>query len=123
MPGAELTDDLIATLTEEQVTVLQELGELASKKFQVSSAIQDFTDQVTGSQRTMGFQTKSNPEALHEDPEIVTLVTIRERHKLGGISVRIKRMLRRAVDMGLGHLALIQRQCRAYGIDCSSDGK
>jgi hypothetical protein len=123
MPGAELTDDVIANLTEEQVTVLQELGELASKKFQVSSAIQEFTDQVTGSQRTMGFQTKSNPEALHEDPEIVTLVTIRERHKLGGISVRIQRMLRRAVDMGLGHLALIQRQCHAYGIDCSSDGE
>lgn len=118
MEAIELTDVVIAKLTDEQMTLLQELGELAAKKLKVSRQIQDFTGEIQGSLRTMGFQTKDEPEALHEDPEVVALVTIKERFKLGNIREQVRRTLRRAVDMGLGNLALIQRQCKIYGVNC-----
>jgi hypothetical protein len=70
----------------------------------------------------MGFQTKDVPSALHEDPEVVALVTIKERYKLGNVREQVRRALRRAIDLGLGHLALIQRQCQVYQIDCSGEG-
>jgi len=121
MEAVELTDKVIAKLSDEQMTLLQELGELAAKKLKVSGLIQEFTEQVLSSQRTMGFQTKDDPSALHEDPEVIALVTIKERFKIGNITEQVRRTLRRAVDMGLGHLALIQRQCKIYGVDCASD--
>lgn len=123
MKAVELNDDVIATLNDEQATVLQELGELAAKKLKLSGRIKDFSEQISSSQRTMGFQTKDDPEWLHEDPEVVSLITLKERYKLGSIRVQVKRALRRAVDVDLGHLAIIQRQCKNYGIDCSAEGE
>ena len=122
MKARELTDDVIAGLTDEQMTILQELGELAAKKLKVTRAIEEFTERVASSQRTLGFQTKENPAGLHEDPDVVALVTIKERYKLGNVREQIRRTLRRAVDVGLGDLALIQRQCKIYKVDCTTDG-
>ena len=116
----QLTDDIIANLNDEQLMILQELGELAAKKFKITSAIDEFTEQVATSQKTMGFQTKETPEALHEDPEVLSLVTIKARYKITNVNKQIERTLKRAVAVGLGHLALVQRQCRIYGVDCSS---
>ncbi|MBI3871532.1 MAG: hypothetical protein HY304_00455 [candidate division Zixibacteria bacterium] len=115
----ELTQDVIATLSDEQMSVLQELGELAAKKLKVSQAISEFTERVLASQRTMGFQTKDDPTGLHEDPEVIALVTIKDRFKLSNIREQIQRTLRRAVELDLGSLALIQRQCKVYGVDCN----
>jgi hypothetical protein len=115
-----LSDDVIAGLTDEQMAVLHDLGELAAKKFRVSRAIEEFIAQVVASQKQMGFQPKTIPSALHEDPEVLSLITIRERYKLGSISEQIRRTLRRALDVGLGDLAVIQRQCHIYNVDPNS---
>lgn len=117
MDSFQLSDDVIAGLTDEQMTILQDLGELAAKKLKVSRAIEDFTAQIVASQKQMGFQTKLEPSGLHEDPELLALITIKERYKLGNISEQIRRTLRRALDVGLGKLAVIQRQCKVYGVD------
>lgn len=119
MENIQLTDDVIAGLTDEQMTILQELGELAAKKLKVSTLIEQFTQQVSASQKTMGFQSKTEPGGLHEDPEVLALVTIKERFKITNINRQIQRTLRRAVDVGLGHLALVQRQCKVYSVDCT----
>ena len=121
MEFAQLSDDVISKLNDEQLTVLQDLGELAAKKLKLASLIEQFTQQVTASQKTMGFQTKDEPGGLHEDPEVLSLVTIKERYKITNISEQIRRTLRRAIEVGLGHLALIQRQCQIYGVDCASN--
>lgn len=120
MNAMQLSDDVIAGLTDEQMTILQDLGELAAKKLKVSRAIEDFTAQIVASQRQMGFQPKSSPSALHEDPEVLSLITIKERYKLGNISEQIRRTLRRSLDAGLGELAVIQRQCQIYNVDMST---
>jgi hypothetical protein len=119
LESVQLTDDVISRLNDEQLTILQELGELAAKKMKVSNLIDQFTQQVKQSQSTMGFKTKDNPDHLHEDPEVISLVTIKERYKVTNIDRQIQRTLRRAVEVGMGHLALIQRQCRIYGVDCT----
>jgi rRNA-processing protein FCF1 len=116
--SVQLTPDVISNLNDEQLTILQELGELAAKKLKVSTLVEQFTQQIAQSQSTMGFKTKERPDDLHEDPEVISLVTIKERYKITNIDQQIRRTLRRAVDVGLGHLAIIQRQCRVYGIKC-----
>lgn len=123
MESVQLTDEVISGLNEEQLTILQELGELAAKKLKIATLIEQFTQQVNASQKTMGFKPKEQPDDLHEDPEVLSLVTIKERYKVTNIDRQIRRSLRRAVDVGLGHLALIQRQCRIYGIDCPPASK
>ncbi len=120
MNAVQLTDDVIANFTDEQLTILQELGELAAKKLKISTVIDQFTQQVSASQKTMGFQPKESPDALHEDPEVLALVTIKERYKITNIDRQIQRTLKRAVAVGLGHLAIIQRQCRIHGIEYTS---
>ncbi len=120
MDAFQLSDDVIAGLNDEQMTILQDLGELAAKKLKVSRAIEDFTSQIIASQKQMGFQTKIEPTGLHEDPELLALLTIKERYKLGNIREQIRRTLRRALDVGLGKLAVIQRQCKVYGVDASA---
>lgn len=117
MENFQLTDEVIAGLTDEQMTILQDLGELAAKKLKVSRAIDEFTAQIVASQKQMGFQPKASPGGLHEDPEVLALITIKERYKLGNISEQVRRTLRRALEAGLGHLAVIQRQCKIYNID------
>jgi hypothetical protein len=117
MENVQLTDEVIAGLTDEQMTILQDLGELAAKKLKVSRAIDEFTAQIVASQKQMGFQPKATPGGLHEDPEVLALITIKERYKLGNISEQVRRTLRRALEAGLGHLAVIQRQCKIYNID------
>ncbi len=116
----QLTDDVIAQLTDEQLTVLQDLGELAAKKLKVASLVERYTQQIGASQNAMGFQIKENPTGLHEDPEILSLITIKERYKITSLREQIRRTLKRAVDVGLGNLALIQRQCQIYGVDCTT---
>lgn len=123
MEALQLSDEVIAGLTDEQMTVLQDLGELAAKKLKVSRAIEDFTAQIVASQKQMGFQPKASPTGLHEDPEVLSLITIKERYKLGNISEQIRRTLRRALDVGLGHLAVIKRQCKLYNVDPDSPGR
>lgn len=118
METLQLSEDVIAGLNDEQLMVLQDLGELAVKKLRLSRAIEDFTAQAVATQKQMGFQPKATPTGLHEDPEVLSLITIKERFKLGSITEQIRKTLKRAVTAGLGHLAVIQRQCKLYNVEC-----
>jgi len=121
--AVQLTSEVISKMSDEQLSILQELGELAAKKLKVSTLVSQFTQQIAQSQSTMGFKPKDEPDDLHEDPEVISLVTIKERFKIANIDEQIKRTLKRAVEVGLGNLAIIQRQCRIYGIKCGEQAK
>lgn len=120
METLQLSEEVIAGLTEDQLTVLQDLGELAAKQFKLSREIESFTSQLLATQKQMGFQPKTSPTGLHEDPELLSLITIKERFKLSNVTEQIRRTLKRAVDVGLGKLAVIQRQCKLYNVDCKT---
>ena len=121
MAGIPLTDDEIARLTEEQLANLEELGIVAAKKLRLTRAIEEFNQAAVTSQKQMGFTKRDNPRALHEDPEIQQLLTIKVRYKMGNLKEQVKRILGRSVELGLGKYAIIQRQCRNYGIPCPAD--
>ncbi len=118
MAGIPLTDDEIARLTEEQLANLEELGIVAAKKLRLTRAIEEFNQAAVTSQKQMGFTKRDNPQALHEDPEIQQLLTIKVRYKMGNLKEQVKRILGRSVELGLGKYAIIQRQCKNYGIRC-----
>jgi hypothetical protein len=120
MAGIALTDDEIARLSEEQLASLEELGIVAAKKLKLTGLLDEMSQVTTVSQKQMGFSKKAVPTALHEDPEIQQLLTIKVRYKMGNLNEQIKRILRRCVELGLDKYAIIQRQCANYNVPCST---
>jgi hypothetical protein len=122
MAGLPLSDDEIARLNDSQLANLEELGLVATKKLKLESMIEEYNRQAVSSQKQMGFINKEDPRGLHEDPEVQQLLTIKARYKVGNLNEQIKRILRRSVELGLDKFAIIQRQCRIYGIELPSAG-
>ena len=117
MPGQPLTNELIYKLTDEQRAILSELAEIAARELNLTQEINEITQQVKESHKTMGFeQKKGSPQSLAEDPEVDVLITSKPRYKIENVRDQIKRVLTRAVELGLGNLAIIQRQCKNYGV-------
>lgn len=118
MAGIPLSNDEIVRLSEEQLASLEELGIVAAKKLKLTNVLEEMAQATAASQKQMGFSQKEAPTALHEDPEIQQLLTIKVRYKMGNLNEQIKRILRRCVELGLGKYAIIQRQCNNYGVLC-----
>jgi len=114
--GKQLTDEVIYNLTDEQRLALQELAEIAAKEFLLSQEITELTEQLRKSHQALGFKSSPSPRNLFEDPEIDALVTSRARFKIENVREQIRRSLKRAVEVGLGDLDIIQRQCKIYSI-------
>ncbi len=121
MAGIPLSDNEITGLSEEQLAILEELGIVAAKKLKLTKVLEEMEQVTAASQKQMGFSQKEGPTALHEDPEIQQLLTIKVRYKMGNLSDQIKRILRRCVQLGLGKYAIIQRQGGNYGISCTDE--
>jgi len=119
MAGLPLSDDEVSKLTDDQLANLEELGIVATKKLKLESMIEEFNRQAVSSQNQMGFTHKEDPRGLHEDPEVQQLLTIKARYKVGNLNSQITRILRRSVELGLHKFAIIQRQCRIYGVEFS----
>lgn len=116
MEAVELTDQTIRNLTPEQMQILVDLGEIAVKKLNLNAKIEQITEVITGQQKTVGFVHSDEPKGLHEDPEIATVVTIKERYKVVNVNRQVAGLLQRAVDLGMAHLAFVQRQAKVYGV-------
>jgi len=122
MAGIPLSDDEISRLTEEQLASLEELGIVAAKKLKLTGMLEEMAQVTSVSQKQMGFSQKEAPTALHEDPEIQQLLTVKVRFKMGNLNEQIRRILRRCVELGLDKYAIIQRQCANYGVPCPAKG-
>ena len=117
MAGEQLTNDLIYKLTDEQRAILSELADIAAKELNLTQEINEVTQQVRESHKVMGFEPKkAQPESLAEDPEVDVLITSKPRYKIEDVREQIRRTLQKAVELGLGNLAIIQRQCKNYGV-------
>ena len=116
MSGEPLTNELIYKLTDEQRAILSELADIAARELNLRQEIEEVTQQVKESREVIGFeQKKDQPEILAEDPEVDVLITSKPRYKIENVRDQICRILNRAIDLGLGNLAIIQRQCKNYG--------
>ena len=114
--GIPLTNEAIATMTDEQRTILAELGQYAAVELNLSEVIKNITEEVKSAMTTAGFERTGNSERLHGDPEVDILISAKARHKITNVEGQIRRTLERALEVGLGEFRLIQQQCRNYGI-------
>jgi len=116
--GLPLTNEAIASMTDEQRSILNELGQYAAQELNLSKLIKDVTEQVKGAMAEAGFKSVATPRALHEDPEVDILISSKSRHKIANVENQIRRTLERAIQVGLGKYRLIREQCANYGVPC-----
>ena len=116
--GKPLTDEDIAAMTDEQRSILHELGQYAAQELGITRIIKDVTEEVKRSEQEAGFARSETPRALHEDPEVDILISAKARHKIANVEHQIRRTLQRAVQVGLGEFRLIRQQCKNYGVNC-----
>ena len=114
--GKPLTNEAIGAMTDEQRSILHELGQYAAQELNLSRTIKEMTEDVKRTDGAAGFTRTENPGALHEDPEVDVLISAKARHKIANVESQIRRTLDRAVRVGLGEFDLIRRQCRNYGV-------
>jgi len=117
MSGVPLTNEVIFKLTDEQRAILDELADIAAKELNLSEVISQVGQRVRETYKVMGFDTKpGEPQSLAEDPEVEILITSKPRYKIENVREQIRRSLMKAIELDLGFLALIQRQCKNYGV-------
>lgn len=117
MAGVPLTNEVIYKLNDEQRAILEELADIAAKELNLSEIISEVGQRVRETYKVMGFDQKtSEPQSLAEDPEVEILITSKPRYKIENVREQIRRTLLKAVELDLGFLALIQRQCKNYGV-------
>jgi hypothetical protein len=110
----KLTPEVIKNLTDEQLELLVELGDLAKKEWELTGKIEDLRKQA----QKVGLDSGNREtRAIHEDnefDELLSLRLIREREmirdKIGGLMKSIS-------EAGLDDLGLILRQASNYGVD------
>ena len=116
--GKPLANDDISDMTDEQRSILHELGQYAAQELNLSRLIQDTSDEVKRTMKEAGFAHSEEPTTLHEDPEVDVLISAKSRHKIANVQDQIRRTLLRAVAVGLGEYRLIRQQCANYGVSC-----
>jgi hypothetical protein len=120
MDGIPLTNEEIASLTDEQRGILAELGLYAAQELNLTKLITETAEQVKRSMAETGFTRSDAPKTLHEDPEVDMLISVKPRHKVANVQSQIRRTLVRALELGLGKYRLIRRQCANYGVPIPS---
>jgi len=116
MAGEKLTDRLIFNMTDQQRLVLQELAEIAAKELILAEEITDGAFTGLKSHQELGFKSSESPKSLFEDPEIEILISSKARFKIENVREQIKRALKKAIEVGLGDLEIVQRQVKIYGV-------
>ena len=118
--GLPLTNETIASMTEEQRAILAELGTFAAQELNLTRLIRDTTEEVRKVLAAPGFAKAERPKALHEDPEVDILISAKTRNKVVNVENQIRRTLARALQVGLGQYRLIRQQCENYGVPLES---
>ncbi len=110
----KLTPEVIKNLTNDQVELLVELGDLAKKEWELTEKIEDLRKQA----QKVGLDSgERKTRAIHEDnefDELLSLRLIREREMIRG---KIAGLMKSISEAGLEDLGLILRQASNYGID------
>ena len=108
----ELTPDIIMQLTDDQIELLVELGDLAQKEADLAEKI----DTIRRQEEKVGLSRNSHAKTIHEDGEFVNLLTLRSVREKADIHDKITSLLRKLKNAGLGDLAIVSRQAENYGV-------
>jgi len=107
-----LTPEVIKNLTEEQVELLLELGDLAKAELVLTEKIEEVRKQA----EHVGWKESSNnTKAIHEDDEFDELISLKFIRDREIIRDKISTLMKTVSDAGLADLELIVRQQPNYG--------
>ncbi len=110
----DLTPENIRNLSNDQIELLSELGELAKSERDLTEKIEIIRKQS----ENVGLRGPNREtRALYEDSEFDELLSIKSIREREAIREKIAGLMRSLVEAGLGDLALIKRQALNYGID------
>jgi len=109
-----LTPEIIRNLNNEQLELLAELGDLAKMERDLTEKIENIRKQS----ENVGLRSPNREtRALHEDSDFDELLSIKSIREREGIRDKIAALMQSLIEVGLGDLALIQRQALNYGVD------
>lgn len=109
-----LTEKLVNSLPKKQQDILFTLADLAEEEKQIVGKINSKRPTASG---ILAVSTPEGPGlTVCEDEDDWVIITMKERDEWKKIKERIAINLDKALDLGLGYLGLIQRQCKNYGV-------
>lgn len=112
----KLTPEIIKNLTDEQVELLVELGDLAKKEWELTEKIEDLRKQA----QKVGLDTGNRKtRAIHEDNEFDELLSLRLIREREMIRNKVAGLMKSISDAGLEDLGILQRQAPNYDVDLS----
>ena len=110
----QLTPEVIKNLTEEQVELLVELGDLARTEWELTEKIEDLRKRA----QKVGLDSgERKTRAIYEDNEFDELLSLRSIREREIIRDKIAGLMESISEAGLEDLGLILRQASNYGID------
>ncbi len=110
----KLTPEVIKNLSDEQVELLVELGDLAKKEWELTEKIEDLRKQA----QKVGLDSGNREtKAIHEDNEFDDLLSLRLIREREMIRDKIAGLMKSISEAGLDDLGLILRQTSNYGVD------
>lgn len=107
-----LSEEILGALSEEQKEVLSNLASLAQEEHRLAEKINSMRPTPSGILVLPGPAL-----TVCENEDDWKVITIKERCQLKEIKGKIAGNLSKALDLGLGYLGLIQRQCANYGVN------
>jgi hypothetical protein len=110
----ELTPEVIKNLTNEQVELLVELGDMAKKEWELTEKIEDLRKPA----QKVGLDSgERETKAIYEDDEFDELLSLRSIREREMIRDKIAGLMESISEAGLEDLGLILRQASNYGIE------
>lgn len=110
----DLTPEIIKSLSNDQVELLLELGDLAKSEWELTGKIDEMRKQA---EKVGWKEGTGETKAIHEDnefDELISLRLVREREIIRG---KIATLMKAVSEAGMGDLGLIVRQAPNYGVD------
>lgn len=112
----ELTPEIIKSLSNDQIELLAELGDLAKTE-------KDLTEKIENTRKeseNVGLNRSNRAtKSIFEDTNFDELLSIKSIREREAIRDKIAGLMQALIEAGLGDLALVQRQALNYGIDLS----
>jgi len=110
----DLTPEIIKSLSNDQIELLAELGELAK-------AEKDLTEKIENTRKeseNVGLnRSNRSTRAIFEDTNFDELLSIKSIREREAIRDKIAGLMQALIEAGLGDLALVRRQALNYGVD------
>jgi hypothetical protein len=110
----ELTPEVIRKLSNDQLELLVEIGELAKTEKDLTEKI----EMIRKQSENVGLNYPDRAtRAIYEDSNFDELLSIKAIREREAVREKIAGLMKSSIEAGLGDLAFIRRQAANYGID------